>query len=180
MSAAGTTAGSWQQEVVDGLKANDVRLIAQVADTVLAPIIRLMEADPHFHVVTLAREEEGIGILTGAYLGGTRGALLLQASGLGNTINALGSLAIPYQIPFPILISQRGSLYEHNVVQVASGKAATPILEALGMQVFDMVEPSDVRVMVERGTRQAIVSRKPVGITITTQLSGGKAGARGN
>lgn len=173
-----TVTTSWQQDVVDGLRANDIRLIAQVADTVLAPIIRLMEADPFFHVVTLTREEEGIGLLTGAYLGGTRGALLLQASGLGNTINALGSLAIPYQIPFPILLSQRGSFFEHNVVQVAGGKASTPILEALGIQVFDMIEPDDVRQAVERGARHAFVSRRPVALTITTRLSGGKAGVR--
>ena len=169
---------TWQEDVVAGLRANDIRLIAQVADTVLAPIIRLMEADPFFQVVTLTREEEGIGLLSGAYIGGTRGALLLQASGLGNTINALGSLAIPYQIPFPILISQRGSYFEHNVVQVASGKASTPILEALGIQVFDMLAPEDVREHVERGARHAFVSRRPVALTITTRLSGGKAGAR--
>jgi sulfopyruvate decarboxylase alpha subunit len=175
LSAAVT---NWQQDVVEGLKANDIRLIAQVADTVLAPIIRMMEADPHFQVVTLSREEEGIGLLTGAYLGGTRGALLLQASGLGNTINALGSLAIPYQIPFPIIISQRGRFFEHNVVQIAGGKASRPILEALDIQVFEMSDPADVRFMVERGTRHAFVARRPVAMTITTQLSGGKAGGR--
>jgi sulfopyruvate decarboxylase alpha subunit len=168
----------WHQDVLDGLRANDVRLIAQVADRVLAPIIRLMEADAHFEVVTLTREEEGIGILTGAYLGGVRGALLLQASGLGNTLNALGSLAIPYQIPFPILISQRGSFSEHNLVQLAMGRGAPRVLDALGIQGFDMTRPDDVRYTVEMGTKHAIVSRRPVGLTLTTQLSGGTLASR--
>lgn len=174
----GLTDPHWHQDVIDGLKANNVRLIAQVADRVLAPILRLMEADPFFRVVTLTREEEGIAILTGAYLGGIRGALLLQASGLGNTLNALGSLAIPYQIPFPILISQRGSFGEHNLVQLAMGRAAPQVLEALGIQVFEMTRRDDARYVVEQGTKHALVSRRPVGITITTQLSGGALGSR--
>jgi sulfopyruvate decarboxylase alpha subunit len=171
------TGVQWHQDVLDGLKANNIRLIAHVADRVLAPIIRLMEADPHFEVVTLTREEEGIGILTGAYLGGIRGALLLQASGLGNTLNAFGSLAIPYQIPFPILISQRGSFGEHNLVQLAMGRGVPRVLDALGIQVFDMVRPEDVRYTVEMGTKHAIVSRRPVGLTLTTRLSGGALGS---
>ena len=168
----------WHQDVLDGLRANDVRLIVQVADRVLAPIIRLMEADSHFQVVTLTREEEGIGILTGAYLGGKRGALLLQSSGLGNTFNALGSLAIPYQIPFPMLISQRGSFGEHNLVQLAMGRGAPRMLDALGIQVFDITTPDDVRYVVENGTKHALVSRRPVALTIATQLSGGALGSR--
>lgn len=172
------TETKWRQDLIDGLKDNDIRLIAQVADRVLAPIIATMEADPFFHVVTLTREEEGIGILTGAYLGGTRGALLLQSSGLGNTLNALGSLALPYQIPFPIILSQRGSYMEHNVVQLALGRAVPNILDALGIQVFDLTRPEDVRFQVTSGVKHAFVSRRPVALTITTQLSGGKDGNR--
>jgi sulfopyruvate decarboxylase alpha subunit len=170
---SGTT---WQEDIIEGLRANEVRLIAHVADTVLAPIIRMLEADPSFHVVTLTREEEGIGILTGAYLGGTRGALLCQSSGVGNTLNALGSLAIPYQIPFPILVSQRGSFFEHNVVQLAMGQATPAILGEIGIQTFDLTTPEETRFVVERGTRHAFVTRRPVALTITTRLSGGKQG----
>lgn len=168
----------WRQSIVDGFKANDIRLICHVADTVLAPVIRLFENDPDIETVTLTREEEGIGILTGAYLGGTRGALLLQASGLGNTLNAIGSLAIPYQIPFPILLSPRGELLEHNLVQLAWGKAAPKAVDALDLQWFDMRREDEVPFIVEHGIHHAYVSRRPVVISISTQLSGGKSGSR--
>ena len=168
----------WHLDIIDAFKSNHIRLIAHVADTVLAPIIAAMEDDPFFRVVTLSREEEGVGLLTGAYLGGIRGALLLQASGLGNTINAFGSLAIPYQIPFVVLLSQRGSYFEHNIVQIAGGKASADILRALDLQVFDLVRPDEVAFVAERGMRHAFVARKPVALTITTQLSGGKRGSR--
>jgi sulfopyruvate decarboxylase alpha subunit len=148
-----------------------------VADSVLAPIIRRMEHDPFFRVVTLTREEEGIGVVTGAYLGGTRSALLMQSSGFGNTINALGSLALPYQIPFVMLLSERGSFMEHNVVQIAGGVAVPKILDALGVQAFDLRRADEVAFMAEKGTRHAFVARRPVMLTITTQLSGGKRGS---
>jgi sulfopyruvate decarboxylase alpha subunit len=168
----------WHIDIINAFKANNIRMIAHVADTVLAPIISAMENDSFFRVVTLSREEEGVGLLTGAYLGGMRGALLLQASGLGNTINAFGSLAIPYQIPFVVLLSQRGSFFEHNIVQIAGGKATDDIFRALDIQTFDLVRPDEVAFVAERGMRHAFVARKPVALTITTQLSGGKHGNR--
>jgi sulfopyruvate decarboxylase alpha subunit len=166
----------WQDHVVNGFKANDVRLICHVADTVLAPLIRAFEADPDMTVITLTREEEGVGLLTGAYLGGTRGALLLQASGFGNVLNALGSLAVPYQIPFPILMSARGGLLEHNVVQVAWGHAAPEAAKALGLQVFDLVREDEAGFVAETAVRHAYVARRPVVVRIDTALSGGKHG----
>ena len=155
---------------------NNIRLVCHVADSVLAPIIRELDSDPAFSVITLTREEEGIGTLCGAYLGGQRGALLLQASGFGNVLNALGSLAIPYQIPFPIILSARGGFMEHNVVQVAWGKAAPEAVEALGLQYFPMTHEADVPFIAHEGIHHAFVSRRPTVIGIETQVSGGKRG----
>lgn len=171
------SAQTWHTDLVAALKSNRIHLIAQVADRVLAPIVQLLESDGDVRVITLTREEEGIGILTGAYLGGTRGALLLQSSGFGNTLNALGSLAIPYQIPFPIILSPRGGLGEHNLVQVALGKAVPDIAAALGLQTFELRSPEDVSPVVNAGTRHSFVSRRPVILSISTSLSGG-SGAR--
>jgi sulfopyruvate decarboxylase alpha subunit len=165
----------WRNALIAALKAHEIRLIAHVSDRVLAPIVRLVEDDPYFKVVTLTREEEGIGVLTGGYLGGMRGALFLQSSGFGNVINGLGSLAIPYQIPFVMLLSPRGSFNEHNVVQLALGKAVPEIVDALGLQLFEMVTPDDVPFVVDRGTRHAFITRRPVVLSISTRLSGGAA-----
>ena len=168
---------TWQNAVVEALRQNDIHLICHVADSVLAPIIRELENDPAFQVVTLTREEEGVGTLTGAYLGGVRGALLLQGSGFGNILNALGSLAIPYQIPFPIILSARGGFLEHNVVQVAWGKAVPEAVEALGLQYFAMTREDEVAFVAGQGIRHAFVSRRPTVVGIETQLSGGKRGS---
>ena len=84
--------------------------------------------------MTATREEEALGILSGAWLGGQRGALLMQNSGLGNCINTLGSLNIASQLPVVLVISQRGDLGEFNPAQVPMGQATERILDAVGIR----------------------------------------------
>jgi hypothetical protein len=86
---AGTTRPGWQRDVFDILKAAKVRHIVYVPDAGHATAIRLAEADDEIEAVVLTTEEEGIGYLAGAWLGGERGALLMQSSGVGNCINTL-------------------------------------------------------------------------------------------
>ena len=124
----------WPRKIVSLLKANDITSISFVPDTIIGRILKEAEKDPEFRFTTLAREEEGVGIITGEYMGGRRGVLMMQGAGLGNCVNALASLAIPYQIPFLMLISQRGELGEFNACHVVMGKALRGILEALGIQ----------------------------------------------
>jgi sulfopyruvate decarboxylase TPP-binding subunit len=113
----------WPRKIVSLLKVNDICSISFIPDSVIGQILTEAEKDPFFHFTTLAREEEGIGIIAGEYLGGRYGILMMQSAGLGNCVNALASLAIPYQIPFLMLISQRGELGEFNPCHVVFGKA---------------------------------------------------------
>ena len=88
-------------------------------------------------------------MLSGAYLAGKRGALLMQNSGLGNCINTLASLNIAAQIPVVLVISHRGDLGEFNPAQVPMGQAAEQILEAL-----------DVRTSADVGRRAGAAGRR--------------------
>jgi sulfopyruvate decarboxylase alpha subunit len=167
---------SWAEEVTAAFREQEVRLIAYVADRVLSPVIDLMAADPHFHMVGLTREEEGVGVLAGGYLGGMRGALLLQSSGFGNTLNGLGSLALPYQIPFLMLVSVRGGPGEFNVCQVPLGQALPRILDDMGIPRYDLERPEAVGPTVRGAGRLAFQTGKPVALLLSTLLTGGKGG----
>ena len=61
----------------------------------------------------LTTEEEGIGYLAGAWLGGLRGVLLMQSSGVGNCINTL-ALAAQARFPLLMLVTMRGEWAELN------------------------------------------------------------------
>ncbi len=101
------------------LKRNDVRLVPYVPDRVLTSLIKNIHADPFFTTFPTAREEEAVGIVSGAWMGGMRGAVLMQTSGFATLANVLASLAIPYQIPLIMFVSERGTLGEFNLRPVA-------------------------------------------------------------
>ena len=69
---------TWDEIVVRVLKANKVGLITYVPDRVLAPLIKRVHADDFFTVLAPAREEEAVGIVSGAYMAGLRGIVLMR------------------------------------------------------------------------------------------------------
>lgn len=86
-----------------------------------------------FNHIGLTREEDGIGVSAGAYLAGKRPAMVIQSSGLGNSLNALLSLTRTYHLPLPILASWRGVQDEVIPAQVPFNAAIPKILEATGI-----------------------------------------------
>src|ERR1700674_4795371 len=90
---------AWYEIVQQTLKRNDVKLVTYVPDKVFTPLIKNLHADADFLTFPTAREEEAIGVISGAWMGGRRGAVLMQTSGFGTVPSALASLIVPYQIP---------------------------------------------------------------------------------
>ena len=88
---------SWSETFLKLLKDNDVRLITYVPDNVLTPLIAGVNADNYFLPVTATREDEAIGTVSGAYVAGLRGAVMMQTSGFALIANALASLVLPYR-----------------------------------------------------------------------------------
>ena len=164
----------WPRKIVSLLKANDICSISFIPDSVIGRILNAAETDPYFHLTTLAREEEGIGIITGEYFGGRRGVLMMQSAGLGNCVNALASLAIPYQIPFVMLISQRGELGEFNACHVVLGKALRNILEALGIQHYTLNREDELETILNGAVKTAYTVEQPVAVILSTALVGWK------
>jgi len=164
----------WSRKIVAILKANDICSISFIPDGVIGQILKVAEKDPSFHFTTLAREEEGIGIIAGEYFAGRYGALMMQSAGLGNCVNALASLAIPYQIPFLILISQRGELGEFNPCHVVMGKALRRILESLGIQHYTVDRENELETILNGAIKTAYTSEQPVAVILSTALVGWK------
>jgi len=167
---------SWSKHLADVLRRNDVRMFATVPDYIVSHVLEHLWADPECRVVTVTREEEGIGLLSGAWLGGRRGALLMQNSGLGNCVNALASLNVASQIPVILVVSHRGDLGEFNPAQVPMGQAAAPILDALGIR---WIKPSSVAELEAQGdglVKLAYTRGLPVAFVLPPELTGGKQG----
>jgi sulfopyruvate decarboxylase subunit alpha len=101
--------------------------------------------------------------------------VMLQSSGLGNSLNALTSLLIPYKIPMLIVISMRGDAGEWNDAQVPMGRAVRPICDAIGIphSTADTQESTGdtVRLVAQTafGTRQPGACLLPRRVTVPSQ-----------
>ena len=95
--------------IYQALKSVDVRVVSALPETWLVHLIRMAEDDPDMSLVRLAKEEEGIGVSTGAHLAGVRSALLMQNHGFLQSINGIVSCALLYKIPL-----LKGKLRHHD------------------------------------------------------------------
>jgi sulfopyruvate decarboxylase subunit alpha len=136
-------ASSWQSALADALVEGGIEVAAWVPDKRLAPIGRRL-AERGLPVRTLTREEECFGYAAGYRAAGGMPLVLAQCSGLGNSINAIGSLVVPYGLGFPVVLSMRGTLGERNPSQMPLGRATVGLLELLGIQAFPLTAPEDV------------------------------------
>ncbi|HEV8440653.1 MAG TPA: sulfopyruvate decarboxylase subunit alpha [Methylomirabilota bacterium] len=167
---------SWSKHVADVLRRNGVRTFATVPDYIVSHVLEHLWADSECRVVTVTREEEGVGLLSGAWLAGRRGALLMQNSGLGNCVNALGSLCVASQIPVVLVISHRGDLGEFNPAQVPMGQATGPILDALGIRYVRPASVADLEAQGDGLIKLAYTRSLPVAVLLAPELTGGKQG----
>jgi sulfopyruvate decarboxylase alpha subunit len=163
----------WAETIIAALRDQQVGLITLVPDEQLIPLIAGAQADASFTTLTATREEEAIGIASGAVLGGRRAAVLMQSSGFGNSVNALASLVVPYQLPVVLFISERGTLGEHNAVQVPIARALRPALDALGITHATLERLDELDFIVTRTLRQAFLTQAPAVLFLSPQLTGG-------
>jgi sulfopyruvate decarboxylase alpha subunit len=177
MAAATKLSGSrpqdWPQAVFDILTDLDVRQVAIVPDAGHSRLIRLCEDDPKKRVVTLTTEEEGVALLAGAWLGGEKGMLLLQSSGVGNCINML-SLMQTCQLPLLMLVTMRGEWGEFNPWQVPMGQGTQPALEAMSVIVHRADEPHLVAPAVLGAANLAFNTCRAVAVLIGQSVLGAK------
>ncbi|MFW8565046.1 phosphonopyruvate decarboxylase [Orrella sp. 11846] len=164
----------WQRDVYDLLRSNGVTQFAYVPDAGHIGLINSALNDEHAHAVSLTTEEEGIGLLAGADLGGTRGVLLMQSSGVGNCANLLSLVSLG-RFPFLTLVSMRGDFGEGNPWQYPAGKAVEPIFHAMGVKTIRADCENEVSSIVDAAITQAFQGGCPTAVLLTQRLLGAKA-----
>ncbi len=174
MTDSQTRAITWYDIVLATLKANDVRLVVYVPDRVFTPLIKGIHADPFFNAFAATREEEALGIITGAWMGGLRGAVLMQTSGFATIPNALASLVVPCQIPALIFVSERGTLGEFNLGQALVCKTMRPVLNSLAVENITITRQDELAFTIDRSIKQAVATQAPVTFILSPLLTGGK------
>ena len=173
LEMAPADAETWPDAIYDLLKDHNIRQVALVPDAGHSRLIKRCLADNDMRVVTLTTEEEGVAQLFGTWLGGEKGVLLMQSSGVGNCINML-SVAIAHRTPLPMIVTMRGDYGEFNPFQVPMGQATQTVLEAMGTLVRRADAPEDVAPTVNATLRMAFNTFRPTATLIGQRVIGAK------
>lgn len=163
----------WSVALHDTFRRAAVRHVCYVPDAGHTALIDLCIGDADIHTTVLTTEEEGVAIAAGAWLGGTRAALLMQSSGVGNCINML-SLPVIARMPLLILVTMRGEWAEFNPWQNPMGQATQRTLEAIGLTVLRADTAADLVPTVQQATTMAYDADQQIAVLIGQRLLGDK------
>jgi sulfopyruvate decarboxylase alpha subunit len=170
---ADTDQAPWRSAVHRVLKDAGVKHVAYVPDAGHATAIRMAEADNDVTSVVLTSEQEGIGYLAGAWLGGERGALLMQSSGVGNCINTL-ALQTMTRFPLLMVITMRGEWNEFNPWQNPMGQATEAALKLMGVLTWRADKPEDVEPLLRGAATMAFDGDHACAVLLGQRMIGAK------
>jgi sulfopyruvate decarboxylase alpha subunit len=162
----------WPAEVHQELKQAGVRVVGYVPDAGHKRLIELCHADAAMRAVPLTTEEEGIGLATGAWLGGEKSVVLMQSSGVGNIVNVLGMMKT-CRLPLVLLVTMRGEQGEFNSWQVPMGENTARVLETMGVAVrragdaqtvADHVQAALKLAFEAQGAQAVLIAQRVIGI----------------
>ncbi len=164
----------WPAEIHRELTAFGVRVVGYVPDAGHKRLIELCQADRNMRAVVLTTEEEGIGLVAGAWLGGEKTVLLMQSSGVGNLVNVLGMVKV-CRFPLVMIITMRGEQGEFNPWQVPMGQTTARVLETMGVAVRQAGEPGTVAAHVHAALRIAFEAQGAEAVLIAQRVIGIKS-----
>lgn len=155
-----------QKQIVECLKRAQINVAAYLPELWFGDVMTEIVNDPAFTYVRVAREDEGIGICAGAYLGGKRAVMIMQNSGLLLSANALVNVAHINKTPFLGLISYRGNINEKYFYQIPQGRVTEDYLKALQVPFVVVDTPEKIN-LVEEAAHHAYASSEPYMVLLT-------------
>ena len=157
--------------VADMVK-NDIRFVTSVPCKQLAKVIDEVESCDDIHHVPSNKEDEGMGLCAGAFMGGKRSAIIMQNTAIGVTINTLATLIQYYRMPLPMIISYRGELREPVACQVEMAVHTKALLAQLNIPTYHFHWKKDVEEL-DNILKYTFMSNKPVAILTDANFWGG-------
>src|SRR3954471_15145214 len=163
-AAVRTVAGLSGQNIIREIKASGIQFVVSVPDIttsegLLRPLAKM--DDPRF--IRVCKEDEGVGICSGLSYTGKRGLLLIQQTGLLDSINAVRGVAVEYNLPICMMVG----LLEKEVGVLPRQSArygvriVEPILDAMGIAYHEIEEEGDVP-KIRPAIDKAFADSKPV------------------
>jgi sulfopyruvate decarboxylase subunit beta len=156
-----------EQKVIDIMKSCGLDVVLTLPCDKIKSLLAMVPSS--FKEIPLTREENGVGIAAGLYMAGKKPALLIQSTGIGNSLNTLASLNVTYGIPLPILASWRGAYKEGIPAQVAFGKSLVAILEGAEIPYVTVGATGELD-LIKKSINASFRSGTPVVVLLSPRL----------
>ena len=144
-------AGAAVQHAGGGLSgdspASGIEFVISVPDiTTSEGLLRPLAKGTDPRLIRICKEDEGVGICAGLAPTGKRGLLLIQQTGLLDSINAIRGVAVEYSLPICMMV---GLLEKEVGVMPRQSKRygvriVEPILDAMGIGYHNIEAQADV------------------------------------
>ena len=154
---------SVDEKIVADLVKNKVEFVTTVPCKQLAGVIDGIEAEPAIYHIPSNKEDEGMGLCAGAFMGGKRPAIIMQNTAIGVTINTMVTLTQYYRMPLPMIISYRGELGEPVACQVEMAVHTKGLLAQLNIPTYHFHHEDDVNEL-DKILQYTSMCNKPVAI----------------
>jgi sulfopyruvate decarboxylase subunit alpha len=144
VDAAATLSGP---SIIREMKAGGIEFVISVPDiTTAAGILAPLEKETNPRLIRVCKEDEGVGICAGLSYCGRRSLLLIQQTGLLDSINAIRGVAVEYALPICMMV---GLLEKEPGVPPRQSKRygvriVEPVLEAMGITYHEIEGEADV------------------------------------
>jgi sulfopyruvate decarboxylase subunit alpha len=156
------------QDIICEVKRAGIHFIVALPDRttserLLKPVLR----DPELRVVQVCKEDEGVSVCSGLYSTGHRALLLIQYTGLLDSINALRGVAMEGRNPVCMMVGLLGK--EPGVLPTQSKRyglrIVEPILDAMGIQ-HHLLETNEDIPKIAAAVEEAYAKSLPVVLLI--------------
>lgn len=130
--------------------------VVTVPDTHQKSLLDLLAEDPRVNLITVATEDEAIGVNAGLWMGGAEPLLSIQNVGLFAGLNALRAIAQDMKTPACILVGQYGRSIDRPVEdnRASAVRLIGPLMKTMDVPFFTIDEPENAS-LVTRAFRES-------------------------
>lgn len=153
--------------ILDAIAQAGVTFVAALPDIVTSEgLLWPLSRDARFRLVRLCKEDEGVSICTGLAFTGHRAVLMMQQTGLMDSLNSIRAIAVEYAQPVCMIVGLQGK--EADCLPSQSTKYGVriiePVLDAMGIDHIDIEGPGDEAALTEAINRAYRLERPVVAL----------------
>ena len=154
--------------IIAAIKASGIEFVVSVPDiTTSEGLLRPIARDPSLRLIRICKEDEGVAICTGLAFCDRRSLLLIQNTGLMDSINAIRAVAVDYQQPVCMMVGLQGKEPDRKPSQSAKYgvRIVEPVLDVMGIP-HHLLETEDDVAKIRPAIDQAYARSGPVVLLI--------------